>query len=172
MATLSNINTFKQLAPEQRRALRVLSKTNRDKASSHFPTLEEVTTAGATTAYTFKITTKELPKGQYWCWNQCRKQISVQDSALKLDICFFKLSTKLKDASKINPSHKLWVYNISHMETKKQSSLLWCERGYTEHQSYLNDSFLSEPPELILPIIYPKVIGECAQYEVPWSALE
>ena len=122
------------LAPEQQRAIEILRSSN-CKPQNIQLTLGLITT-GKTAFSADIVGTKDLPKENYWNWNQSRKrQILQLDQETKP--CFYKVSTKVKrDYNTPNPRFKVWVFNI--FSPVGASTFLWCERGNPTSDSDLS----------------------------------
>lgn len=116
------------LSPEQHRALEVLQ--NADLSTPKKEALELTTILQHNSKFHSmkNLSTKDLPKGDYWIWNQSRRRETVSSDSIT--VCFYKLSAKVKPKrSFMNPGYKLWVFNIESKSLK--STLLWCEKGIT-----------------------------------------
>lgn len=124
--------TKENLSPEQRRAIQMLTDTNITtlKPTTN-PSLNAITKHGATVVVPKTLSTKELPHGGQWNWNQSRKRQTILNKAKTLSVCFYKLSVKMKRSAP-NPGYKLWVFNITNLLEDSDSTFLWCENGREE----------------------------------------
>jgi len=90
-----------------------------------------------------KLRTKDLPKGDGWSWNQSRGRKSTQSVDNNIDLCFYKLTTRVRAHTGENPGYKLWIFNITDQTTRTTTSFLWCERG----QEFENNTQMQQQPQ-------------------------
>ena len=82
------------------------------------------------------ITSKKLPSGETWFWNQTHSSHSIVIPAPEncyYEVLFrkFLCRKKKKHPDAPNPPrHKVWVYNIT-LSLEKVISVIWCEKGIT-----------------------------------------
>ena len=113
---------------EQRIALSVL----RDSLFNIFPQIESqaqfeaITTMDAKIFVSGHLNTSDLPRHQFWTWNQSRARLTISNCGVSGK--FFKLSTRTaKYGPKETPRYKLWVYHI-HLDGNAVT-FLWVEKG-------------------------------------------
>merc|ERR1712137_46405 len=117
------------LSPEQLRAVEILERTSLFTNFDTIPSLQTLATKDAKIMIRRKLRTKDLPKGDGWSWNQSRGRKSTQSIDNNIDLCFYKLTTRVRAHTGENPGYKLWIFNTTDQTTRTTMSFLWCERG-------------------------------------------
>ena len=149
ISSFSALSLF--LSPEAKRALNHFNEETEKAAISLLPPLNSIDELNDFKNGKFgqgPITTKLLPRGIYWLWNQSRgKNYWTNDK--NWEITFYKLNTRLTFASKADyssaPEHKLWVFNIKSPEYNN-FHFLWLEKyDESDHAQKYDFSFLFEP---------------------------
>ena len=93
------------------------------------------------------LTSKNIPKGPRWTWNQSRGKRVIDDFRENLQLTFFKLNTRI-DYVKSNhppdppPKYKIWIFNLIHTKNFKEFSFFWCENG--DDPVELDESLLAD----------------------------
>lgn len=117
------------LSPEQLRAVEILEQTYAFTNMESVPSLQDIATKDAKILVRKKLRTKDLPKGDFWTWNQSRGRKNTQSINGDIDLCFYKLTTRVRASVGENPGYKLWIFNLNDKKNSTFASFLWCERG-------------------------------------------
>jgi len=141
------------LSPEQKRAVTFLIAFLESWDSVVLPTvpeLDQLVQKENVSVVDGIITSKKLPSGETWFWNQTHSSHSVTIPApdnLLYEVLFRKLLCRKKkkhpDATDL-PRHKLWLYNIT-LSLDRVISVIWCEKGIipaTDSDVNIADAFL------------------------------
>lgn len=123
------------LSPEQLRAVEILEQAKTYNDVETVPTLEALASKDSKILVKKKLRTKDLPKGDGWTWNQSRGRKCTQNINDTIDLCFYKLTTRVRANSGDNPGYKLWIFNIVDKVNDAASTFLWCERGSEDVES-------------------------------------
>lgn len=124
------------LTPEQCRAIGVLEEnfSKWTTAIENDPlTLEKISTQDVMFFTELAVSTSSLPRGEVWSWNQSRARQTITSYHGKINVCFYKLSTrKTPKSTEKAPLIKVWIFNIIIPilgERDKPVNFVWCERG-------------------------------------------
>eukprot|EP00339_Tiarina_fusa_P018073 CAMPEP_0117050106 /NCGR_PEP_ID=MMETSP0472-20121206/34596_1 /TAXON_ID=693140 ORGANISM="Tiarina fusus, Strain LIS" /NCGR_SAMPLE_ID=MMETSP0472 /ASSEMBLY_ACC=CAM_ASM_000603 /LENGTH=377 /DNA_ID=CAMNT_0004763763 /DNA_START=67 /DNA_END=1196 /DNA_ORIENTATION=- len=129
------------LSPEQLRAVEILEQAQSYTNVETVPSLQELATKDSKILVKKKLRTKDLPKGGGWTWNQSRGRKCTQNINNTIDLCFYKLTTRVRANTGENPGYKLWIFNITNKANKTTSSFLWCERGRGDNENENNEEY-------------------------------
>jgi len=149
-------------APEERRAIRVLSdKLVSDIRCVPLPSsvlLSDVLQTGTKIFFQGTLKAKNLPREEHWMWNQARRSKALNFNNLYI-VNFFKLNTrKAPRTNTFNfPSYKVWIFHITPSNDNPIFSFYWCERGAAEPQ--LNGELLQQL-SFLQPFMNPQSAGE------------
>ena len=128
-----------KLPPEYVKAVEKLlgSLENRSYTTHNLPT-NEILKQGSIQKLYCSFSSRKIPTGQYWRWNQAKSRQTVH---LPLGVVtFYKLTArKSKKALFEAPKCKLWKFEISP-HNGKPFYVLWCEKSSTDVSSLACDS--------------------------------
>ena len=122
------------LKPEHIRALNFLVgvldggniDVNSDRAIS-----QDIWKEGNVQASSRIVTSKCIPAGAAWRWNQTKSKKNVYVPTKNLSVALIKLIPRRKHPGNksVIPSLKLWQFTVTYMEDQRTVTLLWCEKG-------------------------------------------
>jgi len=146
-------NDSYNLQPEQKIALKLLTEyiqTWDSKILCKVPDTKEVLVEGKVCVVDGIVTSRRIPSGEKWFWNQTHSSQSMiikGPENTQNEVIFKKLLCRRKrkyPSSESPPKYKLWLFHVSP-PSKKDITFIWCERGITsEKKSDANSDVLSD----------------------------
>mmetsp|Transcript_17381 Transcript_17381/g.29593 ORF Transcript_17381/g.29593 Transcript_17381/m.29593 type:complete len:183 (-) Transcript_17381:98-646(-) len=105
-------------------------------------TLNLVTNQGNFFFYDGHLTTPQIPRENYWKWNQSRGKTELDSNSNHLHLSFCKLNSRNIPPALTAPPYKIWVFNITDKTFNRKYGFFWCEKGF--FQPTLDDNLLRE----------------------------
>ena len=121
------------LAPEYARAVDKLVSILRCPIKAQHYITGDILNQGAIQKVLQKFTSKSIPAGTFWGWNQAKSRKKVE---LPIGyVTFYKLTPRKRQKKPIPdaaPNYKLWQFCIKPKDKiTKPFHILWCEKGVT-----------------------------------------
>ena len=153
---------IEDLSKEQKKALSVFSKNcpnfsklvNKVSLQKDSPLLP----TGFITISSIPIKIADLPRDNYWSWNQSngRTIVNIVDANITIRKVTSRIRTSF-DTAKSSPSFKIWIFDVKY-KSKMPIYFLWCEKGGLESPE---EKAIIEYPGVVTAIgtIHPEAIS-------------
>ena len=140
-----------RLKPEDRRALGVLAITLKEHGTIPRSNMsKDVWIHNKITSFYAPLTTKSIPSGKDWRWNQTRAKKVASLESFGASVTFAKLITrKTRSGVESIPNYKLWHFTLTFAGQLDSIVILWCEKGKIENSN--NDGTMQITHNTISP---------------------
>lgn len=147
------------LSPEYRNAMNVIDNAIVRKC---FTTItddlpKEIVRQGSISVVKNDFTSKNIPSGPNWGWNQVKSRKKLQLPKSNVLVEFYKLMPRRKTRDIQLVPLKIWRFDVfDSKEQKKKFTIVWCEKGIIQNET----TILLENLQFLAQFIQPDVAKE------------
>lgn len=81
------------------------------------------------------FTSKNIPSGLNWGWNQVRSRYKTQLPKSNVSVEFYKLIPRRRIREIQITSMKIWRFDVFDSREQRTFTILWCEKGMIENDT-------------------------------------